>query len=153
MFIQWKGGRVRLVMAKDLFLNVSEWDLNLDLFYFVQRQAILLIRLGRADLDSWEPFWVLTSADSIRHWNIKMSHNITKPTKWVCVQRRLGSTWASAFFRVFSVHMKEPWVLSYPMRAQWKLWSDLADAQADWVFAGRKLILSILSYCGSNYFH
>ena len=32
---------------------------------------------------------------------------------------------------VFAVHMKKAWVLSYPLSAQWRLWSDWADAQAD----------------------
>ena len=35
--------------------------------------------------------------------------------------------------RVFVVHIKKAWVLSYmyPLRAQWRHWSDWADAQAD----------------------
>ena len=33
--------------------------------------------------------------------------------------------------RVFAVHMKKAWVLSYQLSAQWRLWSDWADAQAD----------------------
>ena len=33
--------------------------------------------------------------------------------------------------RVFAVHMKTAWVLSYPLSAQRRLWSDWADAQAD----------------------
>ena len=33
--------------------------------------------------------------------------------------------------RVFSVHRKKAWVLSYPLNTQWRLWSDWADAQAD----------------------
>ena len=32
---------------------------------------------------------------------------------------------------VFAVRMKKAWVLSYPLRAQRRLWSDQADAQAD----------------------
>ena len=32
---------------------------------------------------------------------------------------------------VFTVLMKKAWVLSYPLSAQWGLWSDWADAQAD----------------------
>ena len=32
---------------------------------------------------------------------------------------------------VFIVRMKKPWVLSYPLSAQRRLWSDWADAQAD----------------------
>ena len=33
--------------------------------------------------------------------------------------------------RVFAVCMKKAWVLSYLFNAQWRLWSDWADAQAD----------------------
>ena len=33
--------------------------------------------------------------------------------------------------RVFAVRMKKAWVLSYPLSAQRKLWSDWADAQAE----------------------
>ena len=36
-----------------------------------------------------------------------------------------------SLFRVFAVHMKKAWVLSYPLSTQWRLWSDWADAQAD----------------------
>ena len=48
---------------------------------------------------------------------------MTKPTKWVCSQRRLRSAWASAgsLIRVFAVRMKKPWVLSYPLSAQRRL--------------------------------
>ena len=33
--------------------------------------------------------------------------------------------------KVFAVRMKKAWVLSYPLSAQRRLWSDWADAQAD----------------------
>ena len=36
-----------------------------------------------------------------------------------------------SLIRVFVVRMKKPWVLSYPVSAQRRLWSDRADAQAD----------------------
>ena len=49
---------------------------------------------------------------------------MTKPTKWLCTQRRLRS--ASA---VFDVRMKKAWVFSYPLSAQRRLWSVWADAQ------------------------
>ena len=32
---------------------------------------------------------------------------------------------------VFAVRMKNAWVLSYPLNAQQRLWSDWVDAQAD----------------------
>ena len=36
-----------------------------------------------------------------------------------------------SLIRVFAVRMKKTWVLSYPLSAQRRLWSDWADAQAD----------------------
>ena len=36
-----------------------------------------------------------------------------------------------SLIRVFAVRMKKAWVLSYPMSAYRRLWSDWADAQAD----------------------
>ena len=36
-----------------------------------------------------------------------------------------------SLIRVFAVRMKKAWVLSYPISAQRRLWSDWADAQAD----------------------
>ena len=35
------------------------------------------------------------------------------------------------FWSVLAVHIKKAWVLSYPMSAQQRLWSDWVDAQAD----------------------
>ena len=37
----------------------------------------------------------------------------------------------SSQIRVFAVCMKKPWDISYPLSAQRRLWSDLADTQAD----------------------
>ena len=36
-----------------------------------------------------------------------------------------------SLIRVFAVRMKKAWVLSYPLSAQQRLWSDWADAQID----------------------
>ena len=35
-----------------------------------------------------------------------------------------------SLIRVFAVHMKNPWVISFPLSAQRRQWSDWADAQA-----------------------
>ena len=73
----------------------------------------------------WKCVWIFTVLGN-------MSRDMTKPTKWVCAQHRLRSAWASAqVWSVFAVRMKKAWVLSYPLSAQWRLWSDWADAQAD----------------------
>ena len=45
-----------------------------------------------------------------------------------------------SLIRVFTVHMKKPWVLSYPLRAQQRLWSD---------WAGHTVIVLVLSWGGS----
>ena len=50
----------------------------------------------------------------------------------MCAQRRLRSAWASAQSdQVFAVRMKKAWVLSYPLSAQQRLWSNWADAQVN----------------------
>ena len=36
-----------------------------------------------------------------------------------------------SLIRVFTVCMTKAWVLNYPLSAQWRLWSDWADAQPD----------------------
>ena len=57
----------------------------------------------------------------------------TKPTKWhVCpakTQISLGicPVWSESSLSAW----KKTWVLSYPLKAQRRLWSDWADAQAD----------------------
>ena len=48
-----------------------------------------------------------------------LSRPMTKPTMWLCAQRRLRSA------------CEETWVLNYPLSAQRRLWSDWAAAQAD----------------------
>ena len=73
-----------------------------------------------------------------------MSRDMTKPTKWVCAQQRLWSDWASS------------------LCAQWVakdasfLHADSEDSDQTgqmprliWVFAGRTLILLVLSCRGS----
>ena len=53
---------------------------------------------------------------------------MTKPAKWLYGQRRRHPP---SLIRVVAVRMKKPQVLSYPLSAQRRLWSDWADAQAD----------------------
>ena len=50
------------------------------------------------------------------------------------LQHKWAASWHPSWhslIRVFAVHMKKAWVLSYPLSAQRRLWSDWADAQAD----------------------
>ena len=54
-----------------------------------------------------------------------------------------------SLIRAFAVHIKTPWVLSYPLSTQRRLWSDCTDAQANlslwWVHC-----MLVLSCCSSN---
>ena len=106
--------------------------------------------------------WSLrTKANQQEH----LSHLVTKPTKWLCAQQRLRLAWAStqsghppSLIRVFAVRMTKDWVLSYPLSAQRRLWSDCTATNFDqtwqmprliWVFAGCTVILLVLSWGGS----
>ena len=68
----------------------------------------------------------------------------------MCAQRRLRPVWASAQSDQ-SLHCphEESWVLSYPLSAQRRLWSDWAMPWLIWVFAGRAVILLVLTWDGS----
>ena len=62
----------------------------------------------------------------------KMSHLMTKPTKWpVRPAKTEISLGIHTVWWVFDACLKKQWVLSYPLSAQRRLWSDWADAQAD----------------------
>ena len=79
-----------------------------------------------------------------------MSHDITKPTKWVCVHQRLRSAWASAQSDQSSLCAQ---LVAKDSRF---LHADSEDSDQTgrmprliWVFAGRTLTLLVLSCCGS----
>ena len=61
----------------------------------------------------------------------QMSRDMTKPTKWLCVQRRIRSAWASTQSDQSS------------LCAQWRLWSDGR-------MLGAQSLFWFLSCCGSN---
>ena len=77
---------------------------------------------------------------------------MTKPTKWVCVQRRLRSAWATA--QTDQSSLCTQWVAKDPSF----LHADSEDSDQTgqmprliWVFAGRTAILMVLSCRGTLY--
>ena len=63
---------------------------------------------------------------------VHMSRSTTKPTKWsVHPAKNQISLGIHPVWSIFAVCMKKHWVLSYPLRTLWRLWSDWTDAQAD----------------------
>ena len=63
----------------------------------------------------------------LRIHKVQMSRIVTKPTKW---HVRPAKTQIS-LIRVFTVHLRKAMILSYPLSAPRRLWSDWTDAQAD----------------------
>ena len=81
----------------------------------------------------------------------KMSHNMTKPTKWVCAQQRVGSAWVSTHFDQSSL---SAWRTFGFLATHW-VHSEDSDQTGQmprliWVFAGCTLILLVLSCHSSN---
>ena len=80
---------------------------------------------------------------SFQFYDLKFgTHTIICNVKWAATWQNQQSDCApsedsdqpghsSSLIRVFAVHMKKAWVLSYPLSVQWRLGSDWADAQAD----------------------
>ena len=82
-----------------------------------------------------------------------MSRDMTKPTKWLCVQRRLRSAWASTQSDQSSL---SAWTKLGSLATHWAH-SEVTDQTGRmprliWVFAGRTLILLVLSCRGSHAF-
>ena len=81
---------------------------------------------------------------------VHVSCNMTKPTKWVCSQRRLRSAWASThLIRVFVVLINKAGSLA----TQW-VHSENSDQTGRmprliWVFTGCIVTLLVLSWGGS----
>ena len=84
---------------------------------------------------------------------LNLSRLMTKPTKWVCTQRSLRSAWASA--QVWSESSLSAWrkLGSLDTHSAHSEDSDLTGRMPRliWVFAGRTVILLVLSWCGSFY--
>ena len=68
--------------------------------------------------------WII--AVSITETIFELRHDKTNK-----VSVRPAKTQISLGIRVFAVRLNEPWVLSYPLSRQRRLWSHWADAQAD----------------------
>ena len=86
---------------------------------------------------------------------LKMSQALQNQLSDLCAQQRLGSAWAPTHLSDQSSlsAWKKPWVLSYPLSAQERLWSDWADAYTDesLCWANRSFCW-VFSCCGWNIF-
>ena len=93
--------------------------------YFQERRASRL-------LCTWPIAFILPWTSE--NWNLFLKStypdlNYPKIVSYdLCAKPRLRS---ACLIRVFIVRKKKPWILSYPMNANRRHWSDLAEAQAD----------------------
>ena len=101
----------------------------LNLFIWGWRTLVLIVSINSFHIFCWTcvKWWMQDTVTINKHY---FSRNMTKPTKWLCAQRRHRSDWAD-LIRVFAVRMKKAWVLSYLLSTQRRLWSGWLDAQAD----------------------
>ena len=105
----WSIGMISLfvvVSSWDLFVRLLEPEMNKTMLY----RLLIYQEVNHAGAKIWAISW-------------------QNQQNGLCAQRRLRSAWASA--RVFAVRMMKARVLSYPLSAKRRLWSDWADAQAD----------------------
>ena len=80
------GGLVRFLLQMDLHNPHRDMKPNFIQFHFPKPVIIFWFERQLQD------FFGLKFNDVAN----KISHDMTKPTKWVCAQRRLRSAWASA---------------------------------------------------------
>ena len=91
-----------------------------------QRKQMILIRLRRCVY--WSLIWFLAIRIWLKYYFLKLciiwvTHAPNEDINQPAHQRSLT--------RVFAVHMKKLCMLGYPKCAQWRFWSDCANAQAD----------------------
>ena len=93
------GSGVILILGGFVFFVTKRFMLNL---------TLLLVLMSF--FSPVQPMMIVVTRELVY-----LSRLVTKPSKWVCTQRKLRSDWASAsLLRVFAVRMKKAWVLSYP---------------------------------------
>ena len=131
--IQWYSWRNTCIHLNRDTLLVQSWRL-LAITYIPYRPHLWII-----------PFRVLARL-------LKMSRDMTKPTKWVCSQQRLRSAWTSAQ----SNQESSLWVQSAAKDRRFRhADSEVSDqtgrmSMLIWVFAGHTATLLVLSCHSSN---
>ena len=96
-------------------------------------------------------FWIVSDGWIKKHLTTPgyfhfMSRIMTQTNKMACAP---SEDWDQpghppSLIRVFAVRLKKAWILSYPLSAQRRLWSDWTDAQAD-----LSLLLAHMPFCWS----
>ena len=76
--------------------------------------------------------WMETQVYLSCCWSHRWAASRQNQQNGMCAQRRFSQpVHPPSLIRVIAVHLKKAWDLSYPLSAQWRLWSYWADAQTD----------------------
>ena len=127
-------------------------QINRKQVYFVQGRTIQEFKNGKKRIHFTKcskSYIVLTQTFSLQNLNRKLPysttnislrwsvltyappHDKTNKVAYAPSEDSAQHGHPPSLIRVFAVHMKNHWVISYPLNAQRRLWSDWADAQAD----------------------
>ena len=138
--------RIRLQMTKlwlflaynFAFVSCRVWVSSIMLFYYPLNSEVFVVGMwSRINLyinkdkfyrHMYRKFLAVVSVNLVKYepLNDKTNKVACAPSEDSDQPRHPPS-----LFRVFAVRMKKYWVLSYPLSAQRRLWSDWADAQTD----------------------
>ena len=112
-------GRVRHKLVCSATETTYSWNFRLSKYRYQATN-------NRLDMHCFVSIWHL---NRFSHDMALSSHSTTKPTKWpVWPAKTQISLGIHPVWSVFAECMKKPWVLSYPLSAQQRHWSDWVDA-------------------------
>ena len=104
----------------------------------INSNPVALLQSHQATHKLWRPQWGTTNGWGFMTTSIRKKEHETWAVTWQNQQNGCAASENSdqpwhppSLIRVFAVRMKKAWALGYPLSAQWRLWSDWADAQAD----------------------
>ena len=127
-------------------LSCAHWDeteFRLQLLLLQIWREHYLVKILEKDL---KIYWGYTLLYCNYHWKVYNWATTWQNQKKECAPSEDSDQpgHPPSLIRVFAVRMKKAWVLSYPLSAQRRLWSDWADAQADLIlrWAYTHLVLS-----------
>ena len=117
-------------------------------------------KMSAIDFDLGSERQASTSNSLVKHTSMSnkysffsLSCSMTKPTKWPVRPAKTDQPGhPPSLIRVFAIHMKKAWVLSYLLSAQRRLWSDCRCPGWSETSLGAQVILLVLSCSGSFFF-
>ena len=137
---------------EDGMINSVESDLVGWLCWGLTSQSTIFQSCRDGAIASWvinqyfrSLIWVYTACPDLSFRILEPPHDKTNKLTFAPSKDSDQPGHPPSLIRVFAVHMKKQWVLSYPLSTQQRLWSDWADRSS----LGAQIILLVLSRGGS----